>query len=185
MTRERWRRLEELYHAALELVPADRKALLANADPELRAAVVSILAQETKSNADGFSLDRPAWEVHGSLLETPSTLSPGMRLGPYRIEQLIGSGGMGEVFRATDTRLNRTVAIKIANVQFSDRFEREARAIATLNHPNIATLYDIGSSPSGLSYLVLEYVEGPTLADLISKGPMAQSDVRRIALEAA
>ncbi len=92
---------------------------------------------------------------------------------------------MGEVFRATDTRLNRTVAIKISAVQFSERFEREARAIATLNHANIATLYDVGSSGSGLSYLVLEYIEGPTLAHLIARGPIEQSEVRRIALEAA
>ena len=89
------------------------------------------------------------------------------------------------MFRATDTRLNRTVAIKISELQFSERFEREARAIATLNHPNIATLYDVGSSPTGLSYLVLEYIEGPTLADLIARKPIVESEVLRIALEAA
>jgi Tol biopolymer transport system component len=185
VTRERWRQLEELYEAAVELVPAERNALLDSADPELRAAVASILAQETHPTSDDFSLDRPAWEDHQSLLVPIPDLSPGTHLGPYRIEQQIGRGGMGEVFRATDTRLNRTVAIKTSTVQFSERFEREARAIASLNHPNIATLYDVGSSPSGLSYLVLEYVEGPTLADLISRGPMEHSEVRRISLEAA
>jgi serine/threonine protein kinase len=92
---------------------------------------------------------------------------------------------MGEVFRATDTRLQRTVAIKTSLVQFTERFEREARAIAALNHPHIATLYDVGSSPEGLGYLVLEYVDGPTLAELISKGPMAPAEVQRIALMTA
>lgn len=92
---------------------------------------------------------------------------------------------MGEVFRATDTRLQRTVAIKTSLVQFTERFQREARAIAALNHPHIATLYDVGSSPEGLGYLVLEYVEGPTLAELIDKGPMAPEEVRNIALMTA
>jgi len=185
VTRERWRQLEQLYEAASQRVPEERNALLDAADPELRAAVASILAHETNSGADALSLDRPAWEGHDSLLETISTLSAGTQLGPYRIEEQIGRGGMGEVFRATDTRLNRTVAIKISAVQFSERFAREAKAIATLNHPNIAALYDVGSSPSGLSYLVLEYVEGPTLADLLSKGPIGVLEVRRIALAVA
>ena len=71
-------------------------------------------------------------------------------MGPYRIEERIGRGGMGEVFRATDTRLQRTVAIKTSLVEFTERFQREARAIAALNHPHIATLYDVGSSPRAL-----------------------------------
>ena len=82
-------------------------------------------------------------------------LSPGARLGPYEILDSIGAGGMGEVYRARDTRLNRTVAIKSSHPQFIARFESEARAIAALNHPNIATLYDVGPD-----YLVMEYVEG-------------------------
>ena len=130
-------------------------------------------------------LDRPAWLDHASLLETEIHLTVGTQLGPYRIEERIGRGGMGEVFRATDTRLQRTVAIKTSLVQFTERFEREARAIAALNHPHIATLYDVGSSPEGLGYLVLEYVEGPTLAELIHKGPMAPAEVQRIALMTA
>jgi len=82
-------------------------------------------------------------------------LSPGTRLGPYEILDAIGAGGMGEVYRARDTRLNRTVAIKIASAQFSERFEAEARAVAALNHPNICTLFDVGPD-----YLVMEYIEG-------------------------
>jgi Tol biopolymer transport system component len=92
-------------------------------------------------------------------------LSAGTRLGPYEILALIGAGGMGEVYRARDPRLGRDVAIKLSKEQFSERFEREARAVAALNHSNICTLYDVGPN-----YLVMEVVEGPTLAERIKKG---------------
>ncbi len=94
-------------------------------------------------------------------------LSAGDKLGPYEIAALIGKGGMGEVYRANDTRLGRTVAIKVSAREFSDRFEREARAISSLNHPNICTLYDVGPN-----YLVMEFVEGDTLSKLIDQGPI-------------
>ena len=82
-------------------------------------------------------------------------LSPGDKPGPYEILASIGAGGMGEVYRARDTRLNRDVAIKVSGAQFSDRLEREAKAIAALNHPNICQIYDIGPN-----YIVMEYVDG-------------------------
>ena len=87
----------------------------------------------------------------------------GERLGPYEILAPIGAGGMGEVYQARDTRLGRDVAIKVSTAEFSERFEREARAIAALNHPNICTLYDVGPN-----YLVMELVPGPTLAEVIA-----------------
>jgi serine/threonine protein kinase len=92
------------------------------------------------------------------------TLKPGDQLGPYKIDALIGQGGMGSVCRATDTRLGRPVAIKVSSREFSDRFEREARAISALNHPNICTLYDVGPN-----YLVMELVEGQTLSTSCGK----------------
>src|ERR1700737_4251126 len=100
------------------------------------------------------------------------SVSIGEKLGPYEILAPIGKGGMGEVYRARDTRLNREVAIKVSAEQFSERFEREARVIASLNHPNICTLHDVGPN-----YLVMELVEGPTLAERIREGriPLAES----------
>src|SRR3974377_213828 len=102
-------------------------------------------------------------------------LSVGSRLGPYEILALIGAGGMGKVYKARDTRLERTVAIKVASVKFSERFEREARAVAALNHPHICTLHDVGPD-----YLVMEYVDGAALS-----GPMPVEQPVRLALQTA
>jgi WD40 repeat protein len=107
-------------------------------------------------------------------------MTPGTRLGPYEIVGTIGAGGMGEVYRARDSRLGRDVAIKVSAEHFSDRFEREARAIAALNHPHICTLHDVGPN-----YLVMELVEGPTLADRIARGPIAVDETLRIARQMA
>src|ERR1700691_2830006 len=99
--------------------------------------------------------------------QSPNLLKPGDALGPYRVDALIGKGGMGEVYRGTDTRLGRAVAIKVSAREFTDRFEREAKAISSLNHPNICTLYDVGASPSSSGYLVMEFVEGDTLSKIL------------------
>src|SRR6516162_11795075 len=104
------------------------------------------------------------------------TLSTGMRLGPYEIRERIGAGGMGEVYRAHDSRLKRDVAIKISAERFTDRFEREARIVAALNHPHICTLHDIGSN-----YLVMEYIEGLTLSERIRAGAIPLEEALSIA----
>src|SRR5499433_1850870 len=108
-------------------------------------------------------------------------LATGERLGPYDILALIGAGGMGEVYRARDPRVGRDVAIKVSAERFSERFAREAQAIASLNHPNICTLYDVGPS-----YLVTELVEGETLAHLLRRAPFMKGwrDIARQVLEA-
>jgi Tol biopolymer transport system component/predicted Ser/Thr protein kinase len=110
----------------------------------------------------------------------PNLLKPGDALGPYRVDALIGKGGMGEVYRGTDTRLGRPVAIKVSAREFSDRFEREAKAISSLNHPNVCTLYDVGPN-----YLVMEFVEGDTLAHLIKQGPMPLERVLQYGIQIA
>jgi serine/threonine protein kinase len=109
-------------------------------------------------------------------------LAPGTKLGPYEISSPLGAGGMGEVYRARDTRLDRTVAIKILPVQLSSdpvrkqRFEREAKTISSLNHPHICVLHDVGSQ-DGIDYLVMECVEGETLAKRLEKGPLPLKQV--------
>src|ERR1041385_8258074 len=107
-------------------------------------------------------------------------LSAGDKLGPYEILAPIGAGGMGEVYKARDTRLDRLVAIKTSKEQFSERFEREARAVAALNHPNICTLHDVGPN-----YLVMEYIEGPTLAERIHSGAIPLEEALPIARQIA
>src|SRR5260370_34397677 len=103
------------------------------------------------------------------------SLSPGTRLGPYEIVDAIGAGGMGEVYRARDTRLNRTLAIKIASGQFSERFEGEAGSVAALNHPHICTLFDVGPN-----YLVMEYIEGKPVT-----GPMPVDEALKLGVQIA
>ncbi|HXN97507.1 MAG TPA: protein kinase [Candidatus Acidoferrales bacterium] len=117
-------------------------------------------------------------------------LVPGTKLGPYEIVALKGAGGMGEVYRARDTRLDRTVAVKILTQGLADtpevrqRFEREARAVSSLNHPHICALYDVGNQ-NGIEYLVMEYLEGETLAARIEKGPLPTADLLRYASQVA
>jgi serine/threonine protein kinase len=106
--------------------------------------------------------------------------APGDLLGPYEILTLLGEGGMGQMWKAGDTRLDRVVAIKTSHQQFNERFEREARAVAALNHPNVCTLHDVGPD-----YLVMEFVEGPTLADRMSRGAMTVEEAVPIARQIA
>ena len=117
-------------------------------------------------------------------------LQPGTTLGPYEILSPIGAGGMGEVYKARDTRLDRTVAIKVlpehvaADPDLKQRFEREAKTISSLNHPHICTLHDIGSQ-DGVDFLVMEYLEGDTLAQRLEKGALPLDQALKIAIEIA
>src|ERR1700728_3300528 len=115
-------------------------------------------------------------------------LTSGAKLGPYEVLAPLGAGGMGEVYRARDTRLDRTVAVKILPTHLSDnpeakqRFEREARTISSLNHPHICTLHDVGSQ-DGTSYLVMEYVQGETLEARLQKGPLSLKQALECGME--
>ncbi len=170
MAPDRWQRIEALFHSALERDPVSRAAFLDGAcgqDTELRREVESLLAEA--ATGQGL-LDRPMTAV----LPEPGTidLKQGTRLGAYQIEGLIGHGGMGKVYRARDTRLGRTVAIKISSARFSERFEREARTVAALNHPHICHLYDVGPD-----YLVMEFIEGTPLVSNTKPGPLPVDEV--------
>ncbi len=175
MQPERWRQVEEIYHAALEQEPAGRSAFLAEAchsDADLRREVEELLAQQ------GSLFDRSAWER--------LDLKPGSRLAAYEIVAKLGQGGMGVVYRARDTKLNRTVAIKVLPALLAQdpgrlaRFEREAKVLASLNHPNIAQIYAVEDRA-----IVMELVEGPTLADRVAKAPMPLEEALRIAHQIA
>ena len=156
MPPERWQKIEELYHSALARKAEERAAFLNGAcgnDKELRHEVESLLVQ------------------NGSLLEHPALESlapkPGVRLGPYEIVSKLGQGGMGEVYRATDSRLNRPVAIKFLSTELADesarrRFQQEAKTASSLNHPHILTVHEAGEL-GGRQYLVTEFVDGGTL----------------------
>ena len=118
------------------------------------------------------------------------SLTTGTHLGPYEIVGLLGAGGMGEVYKARDTRLDRTVAIKVlpshlaTDPQFRERFDREARAISSLDHPHICGLYDVGED-HGTSFLVMQYLEGNTLADRLAKGAMPLGEALTVAIQIA
>ncbi len=117
-------------------------------------------------------------------------LTSGTKLGPYEIQSALGAGGMGEVYRALDTRLDRTVAVKVlashlsSSPELKQRMEREGRAISSLNHPHICQLYDIGSQ-NGTDYLVMEFLEGETLGERLRKGAMPLPEVIKIGIAVA
>jgi TolB-like protein len=167
MTPDRLRQIADLYQSVRECPTERRAALLAQADPGLRSEVESLLARQDDSLP---TLDAP----------TMTVLHSGTRLGPYQVESKLGEGGMGEVFRAVDTRLGRGVAIKVVDQRFIARFEREARAISSLNHPHICTLYDIGPN-----YLVMELLEGETMAARLKSGPIEADEALRYAAQIA
>jgi eukaryotic-like serine/threonine-protein kinase len=172
LSSQRWRQIEELYHSACE----HGAAVLDGVEPELRQQVEMLLSHNSESGSK--LLDQRAADLISGLSDGPIT--PGTRLGPYRIEAELGKGGMGRVFRARDTRLNRSVAIKICNEEFIDRFEQEARAIAVISHPNVCTLFDVGPN-----YLVMELVEGETLAARLKRGKLSISDTLRYGAQIA
>ena len=197
MTPERWRQIEKLYHSTLEREESQRAAFLKEAcggDDELRREVESLLAHGTRA---GNLLETPVMEVAAKMFdEGPGKSLMGRRLGNYEIRSLLGVGGMGEVYRAHDSKLGREVALKVLPPAFTHdperlaRFKREARMLASLNHPNIAAIYGFEES-GGRHFLVLELVPGQTLAERAAAGPLPVPEALTIcgqvaeALEAA
>jgi serine/threonine protein kinase len=188
MTPDRWQTIERLYHATLEHSPSERDGFLAAAcqgDDALRTEVESLIAHGL--DAPSVLDAQPSRELRAALTrrfdEQPSV--PGRYLGrmfgPYAVQALLAAGGMGEVYRATDTRLNRTVAIKILRHDLHagpERHEltREAEIVSSLNHPHICTIHDIGRE-DGVDYIVMEYLEGETLQQRLTRGslPLAKA----------
>src|SRR5262249_52927268 len=199
MTPERWQQARRVLSDALECDPGLREEYLAEAcagDEALRKEVVALLAAHERA---GSFLEKPV--LRSGVPPAAMQLSSGTRLGVYEVRSLIGAGGMGEVYRARDTRLGRDVAIKILPSAFTgdadrlNRFEREARVLATLNHPHIGAIYGIEDAPvsagSSIQALVLELVEGETLAERIARvgtskgGALRLDEVLKIARQIA
>lgn len=184
MEQERWRRAEELFHAALERTPEERGAFLdvaCGGDGELRRQVEVLVSKDEHA---GSILEKPALEDATVTMPLRESLV-GRQFGPYRIVAPLGAGGMGEVYRAHDSKLGRDVAIKTLPLEFMRdperlaRFRREARTLASLNHPNIAAIYGIEES-GGADFLILELVEGETL-----HGPLPIPEACRTAKQIA
>jgi serine/threonine protein kinase len=194
MTPERWQMVRGILQSATEMRPDERGVFLDRecaSDPSLRRDVDEYLSIEGKLDPDFLESPAAQQVVLPTSTATGTTmLAAGTRLGPYDIQALLGAGGMGEVYRARDTRLNRTVAIKvILRAMSSDpfrkqRFEREAKAISALQHPNICTLYDVGQQ-DGTHFLVMEYLEGETLAARLRKGRLTLDLTLRYGIEVA
>jgi eukaryotic-like serine/threonine-protein kinase len=176
-----WRRVEEIVHEALERSPGERLAFVRDAsggDEALRRDVESLLANASIADKSTLRIGNLGLDLVGQ------------QIGVYRVDSMIGAGGMGEVYRARDTKLQRDVAIKALPVVFTSdgdrraRFEREARVLASLNHPHIGAIYGLEES-QGASFLVLELVEGLTLAERIAKGPLSLSESLDVARQIA
>lgn len=170
MNPERWKKIDELLDVVLELEPDKRTAFLQHAcdgDEALKIAVEKLIALDQQEE---HFIDSPALQAASEFLveSPPSRLSPGESIGPYKIVSFLGSGGMGEVYRAKDQRLERDVAIKVlpeavaGNVESLARFDRETKALAALSHPNILAIYDVGKQ-DGNVYAVTELLKGETL----------------------
>lgn len=165
MIPDRFQQIADLYHSVRECTAEERRAILDRAEPDLRSEVESLLAQPAEG---GFLEHPPTLHALAWVADTGDpTLVEGTELGPYRIAQKLGEGGMGDVYRAIDTRLGRAVALKLTRDRFSANFQREARAISSLNHSNVCALYDVGPD-----FMVMELVEGTTLAARIAQGPL-------------
>jgi serine/threonine protein kinase len=191
MTPERWQQIKEVFHSALERPGPERSGFLAAAcagDESLRSEVESLLSSHEK---EGRFIDAPAYEVAaGVLVDSQSMIAPGQSLGSYRVLSTLGRGGMGEVYLAEDSRLGRKVALKLLPSSFSTdperlaRFEREARAASGLNHPNILTIYEVGSF-GGRQFIAAEYVEGETLRERQRHSPLKLAEVLDLAIQVA
>jgi serine/threonine protein kinase/Flp pilus assembly protein TadD len=191
MTPERWQQINDLYHSSLEREPFERAAYIAQAcagDEDLRQEIESLVSSHEQG--DGF-IEQPVAGVVARLLIAEQTNSlTGTRIGHYQMLNGIGTGGMGEVYQAHDTKLDRQVAIKLLPDRFTleadrvRRFQQEARAASALNHPNILTIYEIAELENR-PYIVAEFIDGQTLRQVIASGGLKLSEALDVAIQIA
>jgi serine/threonine protein kinase len=186
---DRWTTVKRIHQAAIDIDPSERTAFVdesCGGDDALRREVQSLLAYAAE--AESF-LERPAVDIAPTPPESHQTTLVGRTVSHYQVLSLLGAGGMGEVYLARDSRLDRTVALKILPGELAEdpqrmqRFALEAKAASALNHPNVATIYDVGES-DGLRFIVMEHVEGETISVRIGR-PLTPSEVVDIAVQAA
>jgi serine/threonine protein kinase len=187
---ERWRQIDRIFKEAVDQPPEQRSQFLDQAcadDPSLREEVEALIA--SSDSAESF-LESPPNALNSSVLFPKPGAWSGKTFGPYALKKLLGAGGMGEVYLAEDSRLGRKVAIKLLKPELlqdsrsRERVLREARSVSQLNHPHICTLHDIGEH-EGIDFLVMEYLEGETLAAHLERGPMAMDQALKLAGEIA
>src|SRR5215813_12845439 len=193
MDPERWQQINDLFQSAAERAPEERAAFIdeaCNGDESLCREVESLIA--CYDRAENF-IESPAFEVAPELLtndRSSASALVGELIGHYRIESLIGAGGMGEVYLASDVTAGRNAALKLLPTRFTGdaerlkRFQQEAHAVVGLNHPNILTVYEIGENHS-IHYIASELIEGETLRERLTRGPMHLSEAVDVAIQVA
>src|SRR5438477_7248683 len=189
MEPERWQRIDELLQAALAQAPAERPGFLAQAcagdEPLCREVESLIASHELAENFLGAPVSQVAAEL---LVGGQASLAKGQSIGSYEIAALLGTGGMGEVYLAEDTRLGRKIALKLLSAHFArdpgrlHRFEQEARAASSLNHPNIVTIYEIGQA-DGHDFIATEFIDGVTLRERLTGPPLRVGEALDIAAQ--
>ncbi len=192
MNGERLKQIEEIYHAAMEIAPAERQAFLDEScgdDDDLRREVESLLAiNRTSNNIFNTPPESLAAEMFSNKENTANLA--GKEISHYKVIRLLGAGGMGEVYLAEDTKLRRKIALKLLPPQFETdperkkRFEKEARAVSALNHPNIITIYEIEEAEN-ISFMATEFIDGQTLRQRIAEKPFSWQEAVKIAIQVA
>jgi hypothetical protein len=197
MDSERWKEIDGLLQAALEHSPEEREAFLRQAcagDAALEREVRSLLVWEPQAGSflESGAMQGAARDLaQGNTESVPEAVPIGMTVSHYRIAGMLGSGGMGVVYRARDTRLDRFVALKFLSAEFArdpealDRFRREARSASRINHPHICTVYDIGEDDQGRPFLAMELLEGETLRQRPARGRIPVPNLLEWAVQAA
>ena len=194
MTQERWQKVQEVFDLVVGRASQERVALLdrmCRGDLELRQEVESLLAWEGKETLIKNVVDGAAELLRPETTETPAGPKLGRQIGVYRLSAIIGEGGMGVVYKAHDSRLNRTVALKFLNPHLNldpaakERFLLEARAAAALEHPNICTIHEIGETTEGQLFIAMAWYDGETLSEKVGHGPLPVQEAVDIALQMA